>query len=256
METKDIIEEVVNDTLDSILSEQYSLRDADELAEFMWLKPNLTGLNVDIFVDDSKSYQRNNRDLILFVRNGYNKQCNEFLPFTVSEEPVVANPIIDYHIRYNDIFDIQDFIAANLDILIKLANQTISQKDFVANIRKVERMVAESSNKTKLLNEMATLRQEDSRLPMDIWLDEGATYIGHAPRIKFRASREQRNTRQYSSMIISNNPTIENFPKNSPIKRKDIQRLKKFVLDNLDLLLKLANGEIDYVTEFLPNVKL
>ena len=76
METKDIIEEVVNDTLDSILSEQYSLRDADELAEFMWLKPNLTGLNVDIFVDDSKSYQRNNRDLILFVRNGYNKQCN------------------------------------------------------------------------------------------------------------------------------------------------------------------------------------
>ena len=97
---------------------------------------------------------------------------------------------------------------------------------------------------------MATLHVKDSNLPMDIWLDEGATYRGHAPRLKFRASVEQHSTREYSSMLLTNPPTIENFPEKSPIKAKDIARLQKFVVDNLDLLLKLSNGEINFVEDF------
>jgi hypothetical protein len=89
---------------------------------------------------------------------------------------------------------------------------------------------------------------------MDIWLDEGATYNGHAPRLKFRASNEQRTTREFSSMLLTNPPTIENFPKNSPIKSKDIKKLEMFVINNLENLLKLSKGEIDYTTEFLPNI--
>ena len=102
---------------------------------------------------------------------------------------------------------------------------------------------------------MATLKANDSNLPVDICLDEGATYISHAPRIKFRASNEQRTTREFSSMLITNPPVIENFPKNSPIKTKDLNKIKQFVIDNLDLLLRLANGEIDYTTEFLTQAK-
>lgn len=56
-------------------------------------------------------------------------------------------------------------------------------------------------------------------------------------------------------MLLTNPPTIENFPKDSPLKKKDLDKLRKFVVDNLDLLLKLFNNEIDYATEFLPNVK-
>ena len=57
-------------------------------------------------------------------------------------------------------------------------------------------------------------------------------------------------------MLLTNPPTIENFPDNSPIKAKDINKLKEFVVNNLELLLLLANGKIDYETDFLPNVKL
>jgi hypothetical protein len=57
-------------------------------------------------------------------------------------------------------------------------------------------------------------------------------------------------------MLLTNPPTIENFPKNSPIKSKDIKKLEKFVINNLDNLLKLANGKIDYMKDFLPNIIL
>ena len=101
---------------------------------------------------------------------------------------------------------------------------------------------------------MVTLKTKDSNLPVDIWLDEGGTYHGHAPRIKFKANNEQKTTREYSSMIISNPPIIENLPDNCPIRKKDLDKIKDFVIKNMELLLKLANNEIDYLTEFKPNI--
>lgn len=56
----------------------------DELMEFLWIKPKISGINVDIFVDDSKSYQRNNRPLLLFARNGYDKSVDESLSHSLS----------------------------------------------------------------------------------------------------------------------------------------------------------------------------
>lgn len=102
---------------------------------------------------------------------------------------------------------------------------------------------------------MATIRAKDSGLPMDIWADEGGTYIGHAPRIKFRASVEQRTTMEFSSMLLTNPPTTENIPANTQISKRDLDKLKSFVINNLELLIKLCNREIDYRKDFLPNVK-
>lgn len=52
-------------------------------------------------------------------------------------------------------------------------------------------------------------------------------------------------------MLLTNPPTIENFPKDSPIKKKDLDKIKQFVVNNLVLLKELADGKIDYRTEFL-----
>lgn len=246
------IKEIVDNVIKKVIHENYSLTNIDELMEYMWLKPEITKLNVDIFVDDGGSYKRNNHQLCVFARNGYNKNINEFITFSVESNPEILNSEIDYNISYNDIFDIQDFIEYNQFNLQKLANKQISQIDFIKKIRTIRYSMAESNH----LNEMATLRSEDSKLPMDIWLDEGATFIGHAPRLKFRASREQRTTREFSSMLLTNPPTIENFPKNSPIKAKDIKKLENFVIKNLDNLLELAKGKIDYTKDFLPNIIL
>ena len=250
---EETFKKIVSNSIKKIISENYNISDLDELMEFLWLKPNVTNLNVDIFVDDGGSYKRNNHYLLLFARNGYDKSVSDFIPFSISNQPIILDDNIDYHITYNDIFAIQDFICANLKPLIELANSQISHSDFLNSIKIPSYSIAE--NKVTI-NEMATLRSNDSKLPMDIWLDEGGTFQGHAPRLKFRASNEQKTTREFSSMLLTNPPTIENMPDNSPLKSKDIKKLKQFVVNNLELLLQLANGQIDYITEFLPNMKV
>ena len=40
----------------------------EELMEYMWLRPKVTHLNVDIFVDDGGAYVRHEHELLLFVR--------------------------------------------------------------------------------------------------------------------------------------------------------------------------------------------
>jgi len=255
--TESNLKKIISDSIKNILIEnnsryQYNLTDLDELMEYMWLKPNITNLNVDVFVDDGFSYKRHNHILLLFARNGYNKSISEFIPFAISNNPVIMNNNIEYNISYSDIFAIQDFIQFNIKELILLANQNLSHNEFINKLRIPSyNIIVENKN---FLMEMATLRMKDSNLPMDIWLDEGATYQGHAPRIKFRASNEQHSTKEFSSMLIANPPSIENFPNNSPLKNKDILKLEQFVINNMENLIKLANGEIDYRTEFLPNI--
>ena len=242
---KRIIKEEVRNTLFS--------NDEDRIMEYMWLKPKITGLKVDIFVDDGGSYKRHGHPLILLARNGYDKSVSSFLVFLVGNNPLILNQEIDFGITYNDIFAIQDFIQANYAGLQELADGNLTQREFAGTIRIPSYIVTEAK---KLLNEMATLRIKDSGLPMDVWLDEGATYVRHAPRLKFRASNDQRTTREFSSMLLTNPPTIENFPKNSPLKTEDLEKLSEFVVNNLELLLSLANGEIDYTSEFLPNMEI
>jgi len=231
--TESKLNKIINSSIKKVLKEnnsryQYRLTDLEELMEYMWLKPSITNLNVDIFVDDGGSYKRHNHILLLFARNGYDKSVSEFIPFAVSNNPVIMDENIEYKITYNDIFAIQDFIQVNITNLIKFATQTIDHNQFVNSLKIPSYTIITESK--KMLMEMATLRMKDSNLPMDIWLDEGAAYTGHAP-------------------------TIENFPNNSPLKKKDIKKLEEFVINNMEALLKLANGEIDYRTEFLPGIK-
>lgn len=244
------LKKIVKESVKTIL-EQYNLTDVEEINEFLWLRPSRTGLNVDIFVDDGGSFKTHNHSLLLFARNGYDNSVSEFIPFSVSKHPKILDESIDYNISYNDIFAIQDFIVYNLKSLINLAYETINHTTFVQSIKIPSYIVSE--NKT-MLTEMATLRASESNLPMDIWLDEGATFQGHAPRIKFRASNEQRTTRDFSSMLLTNPPVIENMPRNSPLKKKDIEKLKRFVINNLENLILLAKGKIDYINDFLPNI--
>jgi len=248
-----IIKETINDYVSNLIKEniEYKLRDLDELYNYMWLKPNVTNIDVDIFVDDGEAYIRDQHIPLLFVRNGKGREISEFIPISISQTPEILDNNLAIAIDENIIKQVFDFIKVNSKELMDMANGNLNADAFVSAI-KIPSYVTEGK---QLIKEMATLRKTDSNLPMDIWVDEGGTYQGHAPRIKFRASREQRNTREFSSMILTNPPTIENYPQHPDINSKDIELLKSFVIMNMDLLLKLANGEIDYRTQFLPNMK-
>ena len=250
--TENELHMIIKESVQKVISENYNIDSLDELMEYMWLRPKLTNLKVDIFVDDGGSYSMHNHELLLLVRNGYDRSASEFIPISISHNPIVLDDTIDFMISYDDIFEVQDFIVANVDLLQALADRQIGQSAFVKSIKIPSYALCEN---VELLVEMSTLRKEDTNLPIDIWVDEGATYQGHAPRLKFRASREQRTTRDFSSMLLTNPPKIENMPQNTPLRKKDIEKLERFVINNLELLLKLANGDIDFNTEFLPNVK-
>lgn len=116
--------------------EKYSLTDVDELMEYMWLKPDRTGLKVDIFVDDCGSYERYGHPLLLWVRNGYGREVSEFIPFLISGQPVILNSGIDCRISEEDVVAILGFIQRNLEILVKLPADLISQIDFVESVKK------------------------------------------------------------------------------------------------------------------------
>ena len=116
--------------------EKYSLTDVDELMEYMWLKPDRTGLKVDIFVDDCGSYERYGHPLLLWARNGYGCEVSEFIPFLVSDQPVILNSEIDCHISEDEVVAIQGFIQRSLEILVELPSDQISQTDFVGSVKK------------------------------------------------------------------------------------------------------------------------
>ena len=116
--------------------EKYSLTDVDELMEYMWLKPDRTGLRVDIFVDDCGSYERYGHPLLLWVRNGYGREVSEFIPFPISGQPVILNSGIDCRISEEDVVAILGFIQRNLEILVKLPADLISQTDFVESVKR------------------------------------------------------------------------------------------------------------------------
>lgn len=247
-----IVLEAITEVLSKdIVTETRITVDSDKLMEYLWLRPSDTGLNVDVFVDDGGSYRRDGHRLILIARNGYSESVDEFLYFSIERFPKILNREISINISHNDVYGIARFIQNNLKTLQGLADDKISQRDFVDSLRKITEPLTEGK---EVIEEMSRLRSSETHLPMDIWLDEGGTYRGHAPRIKFKSSNEQQSSREYSTMTLTNPPEIKNLPPKTNLTTKDLRKLENFVVKNMDLLLKLCNKEIDYLHGFLPNM--
>lgn len=111
---------------------EYKLQDLDELYGYMWLKPDVTNINVDIFVDDGEAYIRDNHVPLLFVRNGIGREITEFIPISISETPTILDTSIVINIDLNIIKQIICFIKVNTKTLMDMANGKISSNDFVS----------------------------------------------------------------------------------------------------------------------------
>lgn len=133
--TENELHGIIKESVQKIICENYNIESVEEIMEYMWLKPSVTQLSVDIFVDDGGSYLRHNHELLLLVRNGYGKNVSEFIPFSISHNPIVLDDTIDFMISYDDIFKVQDFIVANVGLLKALANRQIGQIAFVQSMR-------------------------------------------------------------------------------------------------------------------------
>lgn len=116
------------------IQESWRLSDLDKLMEYMWLKPQVSKLNVDLFIDDGGAYERYGHSLLLYARNGYSKSINEFIPFSISENPDVLDDEIGFNVSHEDILSIMDFIRTNAGIINSIAKSEISHEEFVSRL--------------------------------------------------------------------------------------------------------------------------
>lgn len=241
--TEDELQEIILDTI----NESGLLAD-DELMEYARLRKNNTGLNMDIFVDDGGAYKRYGHPLWVYVRNGYSNTDTVF-PIIVSKKPSLPQNFSQkkLNIKKIDLKAVLIFISQNAALLKMFANEEIEHEDFYNKCKPVIYSFA-----TPLLNEMATLRPKVSGLPTVIWIDEG-TNPKHGPRIKFQASKEQSQTRNFTTMTISQTPEIKYLPKKIDLSVRELERIIDFVKANEESLLLVADGEMTY-QDFLKNM--
>ncbi|MBS7272585.1 MAG: hypothetical protein KIG97_09515 [Fibrobacter sp.] len=101
---------------------------------------------------------------------------------------------------------------------------------------------------TNGLFEMACLRKNKTGLPVNIYVDDSGAWkeSGHANRIKFQKDKGDRPvTRDMIPMSIEDEPKVMVSNPDMELSASDINAVKKFVIDNKDLLEKLGNTEID-----------
>lgn len=208
-----------------------------ELWEFVRLTPEQTGLGHEIYVDNGGAYVNHNHKLWLYVDDD-----GEQIPVTVEKNPTARAFIRGKNIRFDDIIE---FIQLNYGLLKNLADEKVDYQSFLKLIRKVGNRSVIYRN-TGLLNEMATLRGNKSGLPTTIWLDDNRLYKRHAPRIKFRADFQNKDTRNDPSMEVRNPDRIHNMPPKVDLTTSQIEHIKKFVVANADNIVALSNKEIKF----------
>jgi hypothetical protein len=103
------------------------------------------------------------------------------------------------------------------------------------------------------LEEMAGLKKSRTGLPVNLWVDDSHAYVRgkHAKRIKFQGDYGNNvNAGNMFSMILSkDDPQIPDKQLSRlKLPARDIDAIKTFVKNNTDLLDKLADEKIDFIT--------
>lgn len=225
--------------------EEYRKENYDDSFEYNYFMPRHTGLDVEIALDSYESYKHFNHPLWLYFRNGYDRN-NILLPLSISGNPTILVKGYKLNISNKSLRQLKSFVRKYYAYFVDYANRRISDKD-IDNI-----ICNQSINESKgLIIEMATFYPKETGLPMEIWVDQG-TDPQHGPRIKFKASNEQRTTREFSTMTISDRPEILNMPTKTNLKKRDLEQLRSFVIYNKELLLSAAEFSLRKETEILP----
>ena len=93
--------------------------------------------------------------------------------------------------------------------------------------------------KSEIFNEMANLRKKDTKLPANLWIDEGQLFIlgKHAERIKFQGNHADRIRKDLLFPIDLNGVIhFDNNEKDCELNTSERDEIKNFVLNNRDIL--------------------
>ena len=99
----------------------------DSFMEYARLGTDMTGLKVEIFVDDGGAYLRNQHSLWAYARDGYYNQ-HEYVRIVVSDPPNVLDQ--PRHIATADLNKTVEFIKHHAALLHRLANGDLTHQEF------------------------------------------------------------------------------------------------------------------------------
>lgn len=106
-----------------------------ELAEYVELSPQKTGLTVSVFADQS-AFIIKRQPLILYFINGVdNSNRLDVIPISVSSNPEIMINHVKLNINDNELEEIKSWIVRNHDILIAHANNKIDYFQFIKRLQ-------------------------------------------------------------------------------------------------------------------------
>jgi hypothetical protein len=257
---------------------QYFDSDNREVTEYLVLHEKDTGLPVKISVDDRLSNKTQNHSLWAYFKNNYKFAPRDVLPITISDNPII--PIKDYKLKISkaDLNKVIKFITLNLELIRDLGNDRIYNYKFNRRFIPIsgsneppiiENTVLKVFSKceyTKYLKkddlellEFLCLRRYDTKLSVDIFVDDGHSYIAHDHQLwLYFKNNYDNNSHDILPLTISGNPKIPVKDYKLNISEPDLNKIVKFITLNLDLIYDLGNDRIrnyNFYKRFVPYSK-
>lgn len=225
----------------------YLTEHQEESGDYLRLQPYEVNTLSRIYIDSCCSFIYNNHPLWMYVECKINEEIDK-LPISISKYPQL---LINCNINEEQqriVDSAKTFIIKNTSVLEMYALENVDITDFFKAIR-TQQTLSES-----LLMEMPKLDDTRTGLNTTIWVDNERPK-GHANRIKFQDTRSN-NSHDWASMTIDKfNPIVKKIHKDTFLKPSDIERIKRFVILNYDILNSLATDKsFNYEKQFLPYI--
>lgn len=232
-------------------------------ANFMPISTKHTGLPIDIMVDNDATYEYMEHPVWIYFRNGYEVDCNDWIPITVSKNPYLPYKNKRIEISKQDFDEVVEFVYEYRIVLKALANVKISTRDFIHILNRHQDNLNEGVILgNRHLNEMSVLHPSDSGLPLKLWIDDSGSWINskHNERLKVENPYGEKNTRIWMPIILSNGQPRVAYPEklDSQCKRH-INDVIQFVNKYKEEILRITRKEaklqelIDKVEEDYSN---
>ena len=112
---------------------------------------------------------------------------------------------------------------------------------------------------TKCWQTYSSLRKKRTGLPVNIYVDDSGTWkkMRHANRIKIQCNKgDHPNTHGMIPMSIDDNPRILVDNPKMELSAADINAVKKFVIANKDLLIRLGSDDNFDIVDFTGDMVL
>lgn len=206
-----------------------------ECESYTRIDTQLTGLPVDLYLDDGAATESFNHPVVVFMQNSYNiYDFNAKVPISADSKVrnVQHKQIKIYH---RDYVKVRLWIYYHLKYIKLLSDRQIDVFTLYKLLKK-EKEEKKAVTESYSLNEMAILHGSLFGIDYDIWIDNGQIWrqSGHAPRLKIQPPQRPKNSNNWYPFSMEDMEFLTDNGKRdaSKYKKKSLNDIKEFIKGN------------------------